>query len=380
MFKLKHQDTVDFSEWVHLIYVGYMACVVLIIFVEIITIGYLYGFPHEGNLYYWEQLVLFPAIFYILSLFITFFALKYCEWRNKAEAQAYTNVTAASIVVFFVAYTHYYDAVICVIFVFPLLAALFFIDIKPLVYAYVLNVSGYLFIFLGFPPQESGGIDVAPHGFVEIITMVAFLTACFAVAVAILRMLSMLVENIAQQRNALKQDAFTALFNHTAFYDRLREMVLHKKHSGPALILWDIDNFKQVNDLYGHGMGDQVILAFAESLRAHIKTEEYGFRYGGEEFGALTWRDKDEALQLAENVRKAFIEKTMEFPIEGLRLTACAGVGVYTEMEFAGEQDFFIAVDNALYHAKRVPGKDTACLWNPEMRKVMATRRKDDLF
>ncbi|MDR1854714.1 MAG: GGDEF domain-containing protein [Azoarcus sp.] len=376
MLGLKYQDSLDLNNWGQMIYLGYIVCVFLTVLGEIVTVTYTYGWPDGNNASQWRQFVVHPAGFYVLVLFFTFCALKFCERLRLVAWQAYIDVTCVCVIVSYIGFVHYNDAVIYIVFVFPILAALFFIDIKPVIYAFALTQVCYFSIVIYFLPQ-AGHAPLA-HGFIEIVTVSFFLTACFGMALTLLYMLSALAENILKQQKELKQDSFTTLLNHTSFYGHLSEMLRQDGLSGLVMILWDIDDFKKVNDRYGHDMGDQIILAFADSMRECLHPDECGFRFGGEEFCTLTRRSADEAMQLATDVRSAFSAKA-KLVLAEEPLTACAGVCVFSKADFGTEQEFFVATDSALYHAKHTPGKNTTCLWTPDISHKMRLRRKTDL-
>ena len=123
-----------------------------------------------------------------------------------------------------------------------------------------------------------------------------------------------------------------------------------------SLILCDIDVFKNVNDTYGHDVGDDILRQFAKVLRKTVRAEDIPVRYGGEEFGVLLPETEIRySLQTAERLR-SIVEKT-RFHITGkegsleIHLTASFGVE-----QFLGPQDsaaeFFSRADRALYEAK----------------------------
>ena len=101
-------------------------------------------------------------------------------------------------------------------------------------------------------------------------------------------------------------DALTSLYNHRTFHDRLREEVVRAsmEHDTVALVMLDLDDFKKVNDVYGHGVGDQLLLQVADVLRASVRTDDVVCRVGGEEFAIiLPSGDLRSSQALAERLR-----------------------------------------------------------------------------
>jgi diguanylate cyclase len=158
-------------------------------------------------------------------------------------------------------------------------------------------------------------------------------------------------------------DDLTRLHNHRYFQDRLSVETRRARRSGDdlALLLLDIDDFKALNDRYGHAVGDEVLRLVAEVLELSVRETDLPARYGGEEFAVLAPRtDVDGAMTLAEKLRTAISEA--EYRPEGvepggppMRVTVSIGVALYE----GDEKRFFNAADRALYRAK-AEGKDCA--------------------
>lgn len=148
-------------------------------------------------------------------------------------------------------------------------------------------------------------------------------------------------------------DALTGLPNRWALQDALKRMLAQARRSGDplALILLDLDHFKQLNDQHGHEAGDQALAAVGHALTSCLRSSDLAARSGGEEFTVLAPDTPLEgALQLAEQLRAAIAR--IELPIPGVRLTASFGVAVLGI--HASDADTLARVaDRALYAAKR---------------------------
>ncbi len=123
-------------------------------------------------------------------------------------------------------------------------------------------------------------------------------------------------------------DALTGLYNHRTFHDRVREELMRAsaEHDTVGLVMLDLDDFKKVNDVYGHGVGDQLLLQVTDVLRASVRTTDLVCRVGGEEFAViLPSADLEHALALAQRVGLQLGE--LEAEAAG-RLTASVGVAV----------------------------------------------------
>ena len=158
------------------------------------------------------------------------------------------------------------------------------------------------------------------------------------------------------QRQAVT-DELTGLFNHRRFQEVVAaEVERARRFEQPlGLVMLDIDDFKRVNDTYGHQQGDLVLRAVADVLRESCREIDEPARYGGEELAvALPQTDLEGAFNLAERVRTAIEE--LELPrVDGdgpLRVTASFGVSAIPEIA-AGKEGLIAAADAALYRAKR---------------------------
>ncbi len=144
-------------------------------------------------------------------------------------------------------------------------------------------------------------------------------------------------------------DALTGLCNRRAFFERATEVCQHAVDRAITAIVWDIDNFKAVNDTYGHHVGDEAIRACA---RAACKREEVLVgRVGGDEFAmVLERRSLAEAIEVAEDLRLRLAEGKIETDQGRLTITCSMGV---SEAEPGDNVDQLLRrADGALYDAK----------------------------
>lgn len=148
-------------------------------------------------------------------------------------------------------------------------------------------------------------------------------------------------------------DALTGLPNRWALQDALKRMLAQASRGGTplALVMLDLDHFKQLNDAHGHDAGDQALAAVGHALTSTLRTSDLAARSGGEEFSVLLPETPLEgALAVAEQMRAAIA--AIELPIPGVRLTASFGVAVLGV--HASDADTLARVaDRALYAAKR---------------------------
>jgi diguanylate cyclase (GGDEF)-like protein len=150
-------------------------------------------------------------------------------------------------------------------------------------------------------------------------------------------------------------DDLTQLANRRRFEEALAHEVSRvRRFGGPlALLIADLDDFKQINDRFGHQLGDRVLQTFADALRHAVRVVDIAARPGGEEFAViLPGTTLEEAATVAERIRAAFTAQPVEATDGTLvPLTASFGVCAWTKELSASE--LFAAADAALYAAKR---------------------------
>ena len=154
-------------------------------------------------------------------------------------------------------------------------------------------------------------------------------------------------------------DPLTNLHNRRFLNETLpRELARARRDGYPvALIVFDIDHFKQINDTYGHAVGDDVLRAVSALLCEHTRESDILCRFGGEEFlMALSTMDEDQACQRADDIRHQVALLTVAAPSGVVRVTISAGVACYPQ-HGAEMSTLFVAADKALYQAKN-QGRD----------------------
>ncbi|HWR39767.1 MAG TPA: GGDEF domain-containing protein [Patescibacteria group bacterium] len=163
--------------------------------------------------------------------------------------------------------------------------------------------------------------------------------------------------SIAKMTDLAFHDALTNLYNRR-YIDKqlLAEIYRSRQLQQPfSVIMTDIDNFKQINDQYGHSVGDEVLKDFAAKIQSNIRqnSSDWSARYGGEEFLIVLENcPADLAFKISEKLR-TLIEKTIFFTTAGdLRLTASFGIYTSYGQETKLEQ-LIDRVDAYLYRAKR---------------------------
>ncbi len=151
----------------------------------------------------------------------------------------------------------------------------------------------------------------------------------------------------------LKIDALTGLYNHKTFHEYIENLIQHAEANGVPihLAVLDIDNFKMINDTFGHWVGDIVLKEVAARVTKLISPNDFAARYGGEEF-ALIFADTtaEEAQGCCEAIRSE-VEQMILPQLEGRSVTISSGLCSYFSGD--GKEKLFRNADGSLYQAKR---------------------------
>lgn len=165
-------------------------------------------------------------------------------------------------------------------------------------------------------------------------------------------------KKVLQQLNQMaNQDYLTGIHNRRSLLELAQgEMDRAARYQHPtAVLMIDIDEFKKVNDTYGHLAGDQVLRNLVKVCQGRIRRTDSIGRYGGEEFLVIMPEtDLEGALTLAETIRQAASEETLSFDSSIIKYTVSIGVSCATSVSSGSRIEPLIHLaDQALYHAKR---------------------------
>lgn len=172
--------------------------------------------------------------------------------------------------------------------------------------------------------------------------------------------LALRADDLARQTELLGQwaaiDPLTELFNRRYFRQRLQEEFQRaRRYNLPlSLLLLDIDDFKRVNDTYGHSTGDAVLRAIADVLRRNVRTFDLCCRYGGEEFVlVLPGSDAEDAVRTGDRVRLAISGQRLTGRANDPPIHVTVSVGAVTLGNLGTVDELIEEADRALYQAKQ---------------------------
>ena len=170
---------------------------------------------------------------------------------------------------------------------------------------------------------------------------------------SLIRAVSLRAQRFRKLRANLYRDSLTGLLNHSTSKKRISLEVDRARVNGNVLSLaiFDIDNFKRVNDIHGHAIGDLVIKSLARFLRQNLRATDIVGRVGGEEFLAvLPGLPASDARRLLDRLRAEF--SAIEYISENETFTCTFSCGVADTLSYPGPTTLGDGADKALYEAK----------------------------
>ena len=165
-----------------------------------------------------------------------------------------------------------------------------------------------------------------------------------------------------------ERDALTGLYNRHRFNDELARMIAdaQRHDSRVALLFFDLDDFKYINDTFGHRAGDAMLIRVAGEVAGQVRRNEMFARLGGDEFAILVPEISEEMLRvLAERITRSIAMVRFQFEGQSLRLTSSLGIAVYPEHADNAE-DLIARADTAMYQAKEA-GKNAWRIYRSDL-------------
>jgi len=233
-------------------------------------------------------------------------------------------------------------------FLFIVILSLYF-DYRPVMLMGVANMLYTIYFVVRF--QEELFSEQIMHHIIPLVSVHALVTTAL-VAQSIIG--ERLWKNSLKMEKLSKIDALTGLYNHKMFYEYLDQLLQERAQGSGSklqLAVIDIDNFKSINDTYGHAVGDLIIKRVAETIQGWTTSDDIAVRYGGEEF-VIIFLNKSmaETLGIVESIRKT-LARYHHPEVDHKPVTV--SIGLKEADGTISKSELFTQTDELLYKAKR---------------------------
>ena len=357
-------DVIEFKKWNRKILNVYWI-VTLIAAITETVIFFLVAAPRgSGSFSYFAEYAIRPTMFNILLFSISELVHRLIKDRFK-EAVKYLIILAGTLLVCNLVYVHYSVSVIYVLFILPIMLSVYYGSNKITMFSIAINVALYLLVITFYLPTLP--VEKIRHNLTDICTTIAIIISTGLIVRSFIDRANEIVKtfvtmyenerdltikNFVMEFNS-KIEPLTGLYNHKTFYEYLGSLIEQSESFNFPLsvAVLDIDNFKKVNDTYGHSSGDDVIKSLAEIIKDSIGSDDYAARYGGEEFAIIfTDKDKYKTFEVMEMIRTKFNNKIIN-GMEDERFSV--SIGICQHSKGMSMQSLFTKADAAQYSSKK---------------------------
>ena len=321
---------------------------------DVLVVSVNMNIKDTGTISYVVQKIALPTL--VFSAIVLFFEWSY-KWKEKIND--YLLITGTIIILATLMWAYASSiSVIIILFVFPIFLAVFTMKKVLITFAF-LSVLAIFWCFELFCTHFEYFIT-------EQITFIFILIASYLLGIVMVNHFNalnnellvsvknekeLLYKKIYMERLA-KMDLATNLYNHKTFHEYLEKLMEQfiKRAFPLHIALLDLDDFKQVNDHYGHAIGDCVIEKTAKIILDNIGEHDLASRYGGEEFGIIfIEKTQEECLYILEKIRASI--ETLRFD-SMIDTSITISIGLATENATMNKEQLFKKADKYLYQSK----------------------------
>ncbi|NOU99938.1 GGDEF domain-containing protein [Paenibacillus planticolens] len=289
----------------------------------------------------------------------------------------YQIISGGAILSFTIIYFNYEVDLVALYILLPIFVSIFYHQLSKIVYSVTLTLLSF---FILFTVRWSVLSDYTLADMLTILPVLSIITIIVSGimkrGVEILDDLrtttelkqELLIKNIIMDKLS-KTDALTDLYNHMTFHEYLDELIEQNAlgHFRIHIALLDIDNFKKVNDTYGHRAGDAVLKNVSSTLKNHVGLNDFVARYGGEEFAIIfTEKNTDEVFDLLERIRWQ-ISQAKHAELNEHAVTISIGLCEY--LPGTSKELLFAGADQSLYTAKKT-GKNKTVIHSAPLKEA----------
>ncbi|GIP46237.1 hypothetical protein J45TS6_46960 [Paenibacillus sp. J45TS6] len=346
----------DVGKWQRKILNGYWIVVLISLVAEIVALMIKIRLEPESVPYYLIYKMLIPT-----SVQVTLVTVNELMERYYKKSSPLLTILTGTLIGAVLIYGNMRVIGIQYVMMIPMLVAAFHFSKKYLTFAFLMVIAELVIMYIMFP------LIWTHMTIFERFALFYILTGEYLILIQLLHrgndLLERLVRTSRSERDLLinntimerlsKTDALTDLYNHRTFQEYLDHLIEHCDTNKMPLqmAVIDIDNFKSINDTYGHAVGDIILKRVAGILQQSLTSDEIIARYGGEEF-AIIFPEKtlEQAFEICERARES-IHLLNHLEMEDRRVTVSIGLSGYVHgME---KSQFFKEVDSLLYVAKK---------------------------
>lgn len=312
---------------------------------------------------YFVRYLLFPTLLNSIFTFISFWVVH--KTKSSPTIKKYTVSLSLVAMCFIISVVHGAFLSIYCVFTVCIIMTIIYGDFKLTTTTALLSMVAE-YISAMFTAWDSDKIYNAYYPFdiaVSIIILFGVYLACITIIVFECKKQTVIFKNDLERyqlRQEILKDGLTGTFNKVALQNHLKKIVDDEVDTRCHLVLFDVDNFKQINDTYGHLEGDKVIRSFGEILNKHCDESCIPFRFGGDEFCILFIGNAlENVISTTKKIKENF-NRYVQLRKVDYHVTVSAGIAEY--IKGMTPEQLLENADIALYRSKGT--KNSICLYD----------------
>lgn len=341
------------SKWIHQFFKVYWIVIGVHFFTQWGSFVFL---DYDDDAYhFYIYILILPTLLMSLVTLIT--RLIYIRWNHLSF---YVLFSASTLITWTIIYLNYDIRIITALCLLPILSAVVFFKRRLLWIPSVLQLIAFTSLYLAdahFRNYLSSFDVIAVIAFIIVSTFIAHIIVASGIEILADLQLTMSAKQDLIVKNAImsklsKTDGLTNLYNQISFRDYYNTAFDYATQGAKLhLALIDIDDFKVINDTYGHQTGDAILGKVSQVIQQHMSSSDIAARYGGEEFALLLFDQTfEEAYALVESIRSSVAE--LQHP-EMNKKCVTVSIGLQSYGSEKTKEQLFEQVDTYLYEAKR---------------------------
>ncbi|MBE6862583.1 MAG: GGDEF domain-containing protein [Ruminococcus sp.] len=351
---MKNKSFITLPKW-HRLLLKAMAVGMLCFFVFAVLLYILYdpGVSFDRKLYV-RQFIIIPTVSQIIIVSIFALAVKFLE--KHVSDWIMTTILSVCITSYLGVMVSIHNSVpeMSILLIYPIFGATIYNSRHIMIMQCIITMSVY-FVIKSFIIPIVTVYEPVNTNRTYFIIFIGLTLGAVIISFLLRSVSTEIVKKSIKEKEKLefaaRCDQMTGFFNHRTFYELLNEKI--KEYDGNSrfsLIVLDIDNFKRVNDRFGHASGDKIILKAVDIIKENIRSSDSAFRYGGEEFAVIiSDAGEDTAAKIAVRIVNSFYNRKNGFEFNNEKFSISAGTAEYSG---GSAEEFFNRADAALYYAK----------------------------
>lgn len=352
------------SKWIHQFFKVYWIVIGIHFFAQ--WGSFLFLDYEDSPYHFYVYILIVPTM--IMSSVTLIARWIFVRWNRLSY---YALFVASTLIAWTIIYLNYDIRIITALCLLPILSAVVFFKRRLLWIPSILQLIAFTSLYIIDPHFRSylSAFDViAIPFFIVVSTGIAHIILTSGMEILADLQLTMLAKQDLIVKNAImsklsKTDGLTNLYNQISFHDYYHTAFDYASQGATLhLALIDIDDFKAINDTYGHQAGDAILGKVSQVIQQHMSSSDIAARYGGEEFALLLFDQTfEEAYALVERIRNGVA--ALQHP-EMNHKSVTVSIGLQSYGSETTKEQLFQQVDNYLYHAKRTGKNKTVTASN----------------